>query len=124
MFDHRLFASRNFTILLLVCAIDGMLLLGVNILLQHIIIVFTPDAVEVATDLMPYLVTSALGRLPAGYLMGKKRSYRLLLVFALSWCSLFTGLMGLLNPARINFPYAFSAMFGIGTAVTTVIPSK
>lgn len=30
--------------------------------------------------------------------------------------------MALLNPDRINFLYAFSAMFGIGTAVTTVIP--
>lgn len=32
--------------------------------------------------------------------------------------------MALLNPDRINFLYAFSAMFGIGTAVTTVIPGK
>lgn len=34
------------------------------------------------------------------------------------------GLMALLNPDRINWLYAFSAMFGMGTAVTTVIPSK
>lgn len=125
MFDHRLFVSRNFPILLFVCAIDGMLLLGVNVLFsQQIAIVFTQDAVKVATDLMPYLVTSAFGCLPAGFIMGKTQSYRLLLVFALVWCSLFTGLMALLNPDRINFLYAFSAMFGIGTAVTTVIPSK
>lgn len=144
MFDHRLFASRNFPILLFVCAIDGMLLLGVNVLFsQQIAIVFTQDAVKVATDLMPYLVTSAFGCLPAGFIMGKTQSYRLLLVFALAWCSLFTGmyscvdafcqrthsltsdlgLMALLTPDRINWLYAFSAMFGIGTAVTTVIPS-
>lgn len=92
MFDHRLFGSRNFPILLFVCAIDGMLLLGVNVLFsQQIAIVFTQDAVKVATDLMPYLVTSAFGCLPAGFIMGKTQSYRLLLVFALAWCSLFTG---------------------------------
>lgn len=94
MFDHRLFVSRNFPILLFVCAIDGMLLLGVNVLFsQQIAIVFTQDAVKVATDLMPYLVTSAFGCLPAGYIMGKTQSYRLLLVFALGWCSLFTGML-------------------------------
>lgn len=32
--------------------------------------------------------------------------------------------MALLNPTRISWLYAFSAMFGIGTAVTTVIPSE
>lgn len=32
--------------------------------------------------------------------------------------------MALLTPTRISYLYAFSAMFGIGTAVTTVIPSK
>lgn len=28
----------------------------------------------------------------------------------------------MLNPSRLTWAYAFSAMFGIGTAVTTVIP--
>lgn len=28
----------------------------------------------------------------------------------------------MLNPSRLSWAYAFSAMFGIGTAVTTVIP--
>lgn len=32
------------------------------------------------------------------------------------------GLMAILNPSRLSWAYAFSAMFGIGTAVTTVIP--
>lgn len=92
MFDHRLFPSRNFPILLFVCTIDGMLLLGVNVLFsQQIAIVFTQDTLKVATDLMPYLVTSAFGCLPAGYLMGKTQRYRLMLVCALVWCSLFTG---------------------------------
>lgn len=92
IFDHRLFVSRNFPILLAVCTIDGMLLLGVNVLLsQQIAIVYTQDTVKVATDLMPYLVTSAFGCLPAGLLMGKTQRYRLMLVFALAWCSLFTG---------------------------------
>lgn len=49
-----------------------MLLLGVNVLLsQQIAIVLTQDAVKVASDLTPYLVTSAFGCLPAGYIMGK-----------------------------------------------------
>lgn len=30
--------------------------------------------------------------------------------------------MAMLNPSRLSWAYAFSAMFGIGTAVTTVIP--
>lgn len=30
--------------------------------------------------------------------------------------------MAILNPSRLSWAYAFSAMFGIGTAVTTVIP--
>jgi hypothetical protein len=30
--------------------------------------------------------------------------------------------MALINPNRLSWAYAFSAMFGIGTAVTTVIP--
>lgn len=32
--------------------------------------------------------------------------------------------MALLNPNRLSWLFAFSAMFGIGTAVTTVIPGK
>lgn len=143
IFDHRLFVSRNFPILLFVCAIDGMLLLGVNVLLsQQIAIVFTQDSVQVAADLMPFLVTSAFGCLPAGYLMGKTQRYRTLLIGALVWCAVFigmlpfslcssnirlictTGLLALLNPARVTWLYAFTAMAGIGTAVTTVIPSK
>lgn len=144
VFDHRLFVSRNFPILLFVCAIDGMLLLGVNVVLsQQIATVLTQDTMEIARDLMPYLVTSAFGCLPAGYLMGKTQGYRLLLVLALGWCALFTGmlicalprilkstliritgLLALLNPARVSWLYAFSAMLGIGTAVTTVIPGE
>lgn len=92
IFDHRLFVNRNFPILLFVCAVDGMLLLGVNVLFsQQIAIVFTQDTLKVAADLMPYLCLSAFGCLPAGYLMGKTQRYRLLLVFALGWCALFTG---------------------------------
>lgn len=99
MFDHRLFVNRNFPILLFVCAVDGMLLLGVNVLFsQQIAIVFTQDTVQVAADLMPYLALSAFGCLPAGYLMGKTQRYRLLLVFALGWCALFTGIF----PPRHN----------------------
>lgn len=30
--------------------------------------------------------------------------------------------MALINPDRLNMAYAFSALFGIGTAVTTVVP--
>lgn len=93
IFDHRLFSTANFPILLFVCAIDGMLLLGVNVLFsQQIAIVFTSDSVKVAETLMPYLVTSAFGCLPAGLIMGKTQRYRLLLVCALVWCSLFTGM--------------------------------
>lgn len=32
------------------------------------------------------------------------------------------GLMALVNSSRLNYAYAFSTLFGIGTAVTTTIP--
>lgn len=93
LLDHRLFANRNFPILLFVCTIDGMLLLGVNVLYsQEIATLFTTDAVRIAVILSPYLITSLFGCLPAGYLMARTRSYRTMLVAALVWCSLFTGL--------------------------------
>lgn len=93
IFDHRLFPTRNFPILMFVTTVDGMLLLGVNVLFsQQIAIMFTQDTFKVATDLMPYLAISAFGCLPAGLIMGKTQRYRLLLVIALAWCSLFTGM--------------------------------
>ncbi|KAI1613941.1 major facilitator superfamily permease [Exophiala viscosa] len=123
LLDHRLFANRNFPILLFVCTIDGMLLLGVNVLYaQEIASLFTTDAVRIAVILSPYLITSLFGCLPAGYLMARTKSYRTMLVAALIWCSLFTGLMALVTPNRLRWTYAFSTLFGIGTAVTTVIP--
>jgi hypothetical protein len=92
--DHRMFYTRNFPILLFVCIIDGMLLLGVNVLFaQQIVMLYTRDAVEIATILTPYLATSAFGCIPAGMIMARTKSYRLMLVFALVWCSLFTGML-------------------------------
>ena len=123
LFDHRLLQTMNFPILLFVCTIDGMLLLGVNVLYaQEIADLFTTDAVRIAVILCPYLITSTLGCIPAGWIMGKTKSYRTLLVASLIWASLFTGLMALINKDRLSMAYAFSALFGIGTAVTTVIP--
>lgn len=125
IFDHRLFENRNFPILLFVCTVDGMLLLGVNVLYaQQIADLFSTDAVKIATILIPYLTTSAFGCLPAGWVMARTKSYRVMLVCALLWCSLFTGLMALITPDRLSWAYAFSSLFGIGTAVTTVIPGK
>lgn len=96
LFDHRLFENRNFPILLFVCTIDGMLLLGVNVLYaQEIATLFTTDAVRIAVILSPYLITSLFGCLPAGWLMAHTKSYRTLLVTALVWCSLFTGMFQL-----------------------------
>ncbi|KIW19448.1 hypothetical protein PV08_00020 [Exophiala spinifera] len=121
--DHRLFDSANFPILCFICLIDGMLLLGVNVLYSHEIpAVFGGDAVRTAVILSPYLITSTLGCLPAGLIMGRTKAYRTLLVSALLFVSLFTGLMALLNPDRVRWALAFSALFGVGTAVTTVIP--
>ncbi|KAE9379771.1 MFS general substrate transporter [Stipitochalara longipes BDJ] len=123
IFDHRLFQTMNFPILLFVCTIDGMLLLGVNVLYsQQIFDLFSQNAVRIAVILSPYLITSTFGCIPAGWIMASTRSYRVMLVVALFWCSLFTGLMGLVNSQRLPWAYAFSTLFGIGTAVTTVIP--
>ncbi|KAJ5771540.1 hypothetical protein N7520_002069 [Penicillium odoratum] len=123
IFDHRMFETRNFPILLFVCIVDGMLLLGVNVLYaQQIAGLFTTDALHIAVVLTPYLATSAFGCIPAGWVMARTKSYRVMLVVALLWCSLFTGLMALVNPQRLSWAYAFSALFGMGTAVTTVIP--
>lgn len=123
--DHRLFQTRNFPILLVVCTIDGMLLLGVNVQLsQEIFDLFTQDAVQVAVILCPFLVTSTFGCIPAGWLMASTKSYRILLVVALFWCSLFAGLMSLATASRLSWVYGFSTALGLGTAVTTSIPSK
>jgi hypothetical protein len=125
IFDHRLMQSRNFPILMLNCTIDGMLLLGVAVLYsQQIGAFFTDDAVKIAAILSPYLVTSTFGCLPAGWLMTRTKSFRVLLVGSLVWCALFTGLMGIVTPDRLAIALVFSGLFGIGTAVTTVIPRK
>lgn len=93
IFDHRLFQTLNFPILLFVCTIDGMLLLGVNTgFSQEIYDILSTDAVQIAVILCPYLITSTFGCIPAGFIMAKTRSYRTLLVAALMWCSLFTGM--------------------------------
>lgn len=90
--DHRLFQSRNFPILIFVCVIDGMLLLGVNVLFaQEIPTLFTSDPVQISVVLTPYLATSAFGCIPAGAMMARTKSYRIMLVAALLWCALFTG---------------------------------
>ncbi|KAG8412656.1 hypothetical protein J3459_013901 [Metarhizium acridum] len=116
--DHRLFQTRNFPILMLVCAIDGMLLLGVNVAFsQEAYDLFTQDAVGIATIISPYLILSTFGCIPAGCIMAFTRSYRAFLVAALSWW-----LMGLVTAGRKSWSYAFSALFGAGTAVTTTIP--
>ncbi|KAJ5371380.1 MFS general substrate transporter [Penicillium cataractarum] len=122
--DRRLFSeSMNFPILLFVCTIDGILLLGVNVALsQEIFDLFTQDAVSIAVMLTPYLALSTFGCIPAGWIMASTKSYKTLLVAALLWCSLFTGLMGLITAERKSWAYAFSALFGAGTAVTTTIP--
>jgi hypothetical protein len=90
--DHRLFQTFNFPILLFVCTIDGMLLLGVNVLFsQEIFDLFSQNAVRIAVILSPYLITSTFGCIPAGWIMASTRSYRVLLIVALFWCALFTG---------------------------------
>src|ERR1700753_1587189 len=98
IFDHRMFYSRNFPILLFVCVVDGMLLLGVNVLFaQQIAALFTQDPIKIATILTPFLATSAFGCIPAGWIMARTKSYRVMLVGALLWCSLFTGMKICLN---------------------------
>lgn len=122
--DHRLFKTMNFPILCFVCLVDGMLLLGINVLYaQEIADLFATDSVRISVILTPYLITSTVGCLPAGWIMGKTHSYRILLIAALLWCALFTGLMAMVDASRLKMAFAFSALFGLGTAVTTVIPS-
>ncbi|ESZ93759.1 major facilitator superfamily permease [Sclerotinia borealis F-4128] len=123
VFDHRLFETMNFPILLFVCTVDGMLLLGVNVLYsQEIYDLFSNDAVRIAVILSPYLITSTFGCLPAGWVMASTKSYRSMLVGALFWCALFTGLMATVTSSRLPMALAFSTLFGLGTAVTTTIP--
>ncbi|TGO12462.1 hypothetical protein BTUL_0088g00390 [Botrytis tulipae] len=124
IFDHRLFETMNFPILLFVCIIDGMLLLGVNVLYsQEIFDLFTADAVRIAVILSPFLITSAFGCIPAGWVMASTKSLRWMLVGSLFWCALFTGLMAMMNSTRLPMALAFTTLFGLGTAVTTIIPS-
>ncbi|KAF7945409.1 hypothetical protein EAE96_010183 [Botrytis aclada] len=122
--DHRLFETMNFPILLFVCLIDGMLLLGVNVLYsQEIYDLFTADAVRISVILSPFLITSAFGCIPAGWVMASTKSYRWMLVGSLFWCALFTGLMAMVTSTRLPMAYAFSTLFGLGTAVTATIPA-
>ncbi|PQE12793.1 hypothetical protein CJF30_00002672 [Rutstroemia sp. NJR-2017a BBW] len=124
IFDHRLFETMNFPILLFVCTIDGMLLLGVNTLYaQQVYDIFSTNAVRIAVILSPYLITSTFGCIPAGWVMASTKTYRWMLVGALFWCALFTGLMSLITSTRLNMAFAFSTLFGLGTAVTTTIPA-
>ncbi|KAA8564534.1 hypothetical protein EYC84_011457 [Monilinia fructicola] len=124
IFDHRLFETMNFPILLFVCTIDGMLLLGVNVLYaQEIYDLFSTNAVRIAVILSPYLITSTFGCLPAGWVMASTKSFRWMLVGSLFWCALFTGLMAMVNSSRLSMALAFSTLFGLGTAVTTTIPA-
>ncbi|KAF7924380.1 uncharacterized protein EAE98_007431 [Botrytis deweyae] len=124
IFDHRLFETINFPILLFVCTIDGMLLLGVNVLYsQEIYDLFTADAVRIAVILSPFLVTSAFGCIPAGWVMASTKAYRWMLVGSLFWCALFTGLMAMVTSTRLPMAFAFTTLFGLGTAVTTTIPT-
>ncbi|KAF8851996.1 MFS general substrate transporter [Acephala macrosclerotiorum] len=117
--DHRLFQTMNLPILLFVCTIDSMLLLGVNALYaQQIFDLFSQNAVRIAVILSPYLITLTFGCIPVGWITASTRSYRIMLIAALFWCRL----MALVNSQRLNWAYAFSALFGIGTAVTTTIP--
>ena len=104
--------------------VDSMLLLGVNVSYsQEIADLFTTDAVNIALILSPYLIISTFGCLPTRFIMAKTKSYRILLVEAPLWCGLFTGLVALINSHRLAMACVFSALFGIATAVTTVIPS-
>ncbi|KAI9651026.1 hypothetical protein NHQ30_001063 [Ciborinia camelliae] len=124
IFDHRLFETMNFPILLFVCTIDGMLLLGVNVLYaQEIYDLFSNNAIRIAVILSPYLITSTFGCIPAGWVMASTKSYRWMLVGALFWCGLFTGLMATVTSTRLPMALAFSNLFGLGTAVTTTIPA-
>ena len=51
---HAMFRSRNFPVLLFVCVVDGMLLLGVNVLFsQQFSAMFTTDAVKIASVVTP-----------------------------------------------------------------------
>lgn len=118
-----------------------MLLLGVNVLYSNEIRdIFGTTPVATAVILCAFLITSTAGCVPFGLLMTRTKSYRIMLTSALVWCSLFTGelpksrssirkctdltqgLMALVTPDRKGMADAFSALFGIGTAVTTVIP--
>lgn len=92
LLDHRLFKNNNFPILCFVCLIDGMLLLGINVLYaQEIPDLWDADPIRISVILSPYLITSTVGCIPAGWIMGKTKSYRMLLIIALVWCGLFTG---------------------------------
>ena len=123
LFDHRLMQTANFMIIIFVCMVDGMLLLAVNVVYaQEIADLFTKNTVKIALVLLSHLLTSSLGCFPVGWLMAKTKSYRVLLVGALLWCAVFIGLLSLLNQHRLAMACIFSALFGLGTAVVTVVP--
>src|ERR1700722_14905324 len=124
LFYHRLLQTANFPILLFVCMVDGMLLLGVNVLYsQEIADPFTTDAVNIALIFITISDYFNLWLPPRWLHHGQNQVLPCSAHRSPPVVRSVHGLMALINPHRLAMACVFSVLFGIATAVTTVIPS-
>lgn len=85
LFDHRLFVNRNFPMLMIVNMIDGMIILGVNVIWpQEIQTLYSDDPIRICVLLLPTYLIALVLNVPVGLLMTKTKSYRSMLVAALA----------------------------------------
>ncbi|KAF5009461.1 hypothetical protein FDECE_4315, partial [Fusarium decemcellulare] len=124
LLDHRFFQGRNYSLILAVAFVDGMLLYGVNAFLpQEIGGLFTHDQIMISVYLLPLNICVIIGIMSSTYILGALRHYRSLLVSSMALISLFCGLLALVNSSRLSMLLVFTGLIGFGVGVTTALPN-
>ncbi|KAF2022832.1 MFS general substrate transporter [Setomelanomma holmii] len=123
LIDHRFLQSRNFLVVLFVGFIDGMLLYGVNAFFPvEAQAIFTNNLLKINLYLLPLNIMVLIGCLLSAFVLGRLRHFRALLVVSLVLLALFLGLLALVTPSRVAIALVFTAVVGLCTGVTTVLP--
>jgi len=84
--------------------------------------IFTSDPVKVNAYLLPMNIMVIVGVVGSGYLLGKTKHFRIMLISSLAIMSLFLGLLALTTPTRVAQTLFFTGLIGLGVGITTVIP--
>ena len=123
LIDHRFLESRNFLVILFTGFVDGMLLYGINAFFPvEAEAIFHSDPLEVNLYLLPLNIMVLLGCLLAAFVLGRLRHFRTLLFVSCVLLALFLGLLALVTPSRVAMALGFTAVIGLCTGVTTVLP--